>query len=314
MKWGVVLGVLLLSPLYALAAGTSFFGPIVPPCTEYGGAVPICQACNAIQLVDNLLRFFISLAVMIAALMFSYAGYLYVSASSNKQNIDSAKKIFTNVFIGLILVLAAYLIIDLGLKVLSGNTLSLNVLSKIQCVKMETTTGSIKYTVVPGNNPVQGTQGGGASVVGNPVSACTDGMMTHERAMEFMNGAGIEVTSTAGPSGVKAGCSGKGCTTLTNICPVTVQGILDLGRESGCDLTVWGASEGGDAHGGTTHKAGCALDVSNTQCLKDWFSTHDPQSVGIRQICTTAGDSKYRLNCPNFDEGTEHFHLSFCGL
>jgi hypothetical protein len=157
MKWGVAIGVLLLSPLYALAAGTSFFGPLVPPCTEYGGAVPICQACNAIQLVDNILRFFVSLAVMIAALMFAYAGFLYVSASSNKQNIDSAKKIFVNVFIGLIFVVAAYLIVDMTLKVLTGTPLS--VLSQIQCVKMETTTGSIKYTVVPGQNPVTGTQG-----------------------------------------------------------------------------------------------------------------------------------------------------------
>lgn len=198
----VVLTLLTFLPGVALAAGTSFFGPIVPACTEYGGAVPICQACNLVQLADNILRFFVSLSVMIAALMFAYAGFLYVSASSNKQNIDSARKIFTNVFIGLIFVLAAYLIIDMTLKVLTGTPLS--VLSKIECVKMETTTGSIKYTVVPGDNNVQGTQGETQSV---PGSYCTDTQMP---GFESMIGGAIDKHGgnlTSGPvAGIEEYC------------------------------------------------------------------------------------------------------------
>jgi hypothetical protein len=162
-------------PAAVYAAETNFFGPIVPPCTE-GGTAGLCQACNLVQLGQNILRFFVSLSVVAATVMFAYAGFLYVSASSNRSNLDSARTIFVNVFIGLILILTAYLIIDLTLKVLTGQPLS--AISKIQCVKQERSNLKAEYTPVedaPGQGAPEETQpSGGDTAQEAPPTDCGD--------------------------------------------------------------------------------------------------------------------------------------------
>jgi hypothetical protein len=54
--------------------------------------------------------------------MFVYAGILYFSASARQDNIKKAHGIFSRVFVGLVLVLAAWLIIDVVMKTLAGDT------------------------------------------------------------------------------------------------------------------------------------------------------------------------------------------------
>jgi hypothetical protein len=172
-------------PAAVYAAETNFFGPIVPPCTE-GGTAGLCQACNLVQLGQNILRFFVSLSVVAATVMFAYAGFLYVSASSNRSNLDSARTIFVNVFIGLILILTAYLIIDLTLKVLTGQPLS--AISKIQCVKQERSNLKAEYTPVedaPGQGAPEeepGEEGGGATYDA-PTGSCVQ--ISQENAKKF---------------------------------------------------------------------------------------------------------------------------------
>lgn len=149
MRW-VLIGLLSFIPTVALAADTGFFGPIVPACAYTAGDP--CQACDLVKLAENILRVMISLAVMAAALMFAYAGILYVTAAANRQNLESARKIFFNVLIGLVFVLVAYLIIDLIMHMATNQ--SFRVLSNIQCVRVEHRDGSMQLTVVPPNNPV----------------------------------------------------------------------------------------------------------------------------------------------------------------
>jgi hypothetical protein len=164
----LLVAALTLIPAAVYAAETNFFGPIVPPCTE-GGTAGLCQACNLVQLGQNILRFFVSFSVVAATVMFAYAGFLYVSASSNRSNLDSAKTIFTNTLIGLILILTAYLIIDLTLKVLTGQPLS--AISKIQCVKQDRSNLKATYTPVedaPGQGAPEEEQPAQPSGAGDP--------------------------------------------------------------------------------------------------------------------------------------------------
>lgn len=165
-------------PTLALAASTSFFGPVVPPCTEAEGAVRICQACNLVQLGDNILRLFVALGVVAAALMFAYAGFLYVTAAANKANLDSARKIFTNTLIGLIFILAAYLVVDLVIRMATNQ--SLNIFTSVECISMQHNTGGFTYPRVPGNNPVSGTQGTTQGVPGN---FCSDSQLPGFQSM-----------------------------------------------------------------------------------------------------------------------------------
>ncbi len=141
MKWFFVtlFGAVLLAPAFAFAADTSFFGPIVPQCTFTAGNLRICQACDLIALIDNILRFMVTGSVLVAAAMFAYAGFLYITNPSNAGNVKTAHGIFTNVFVGLVIILIAWLAIDIFMRILAGK--DLRVLSRIDCVKFEPGSG-----------------------------------------------------------------------------------------------------------------------------------------------------------------------------
>lgn len=81
---------------------------IVPKCAD-----GICGMCDLIGLVNNIIQFAIYLAVTVAAIMFIVAGMKYLTAGGSPDKISSAHKIFWNVIIGLVLVLTAWLIIEL---------------------------------------------------------------------------------------------------------------------------------------------------------------------------------------------------------
>ncbi len=80
-----------------------------------------CTTCGLVTLAQNLIGFAIFLAVVVAALMFTYAGALYLFSSSNPGNISKAHGIFWDVLLGLVFVLAAWMVIDVIMKVLYGN-------------------------------------------------------------------------------------------------------------------------------------------------------------------------------------------------
>lgn len=166
--------VLLTLPVLAYAQ-TGFFGPIVPECNEFAGGVRVCQLCNLVQLADNLLKLFVSLSVGAATLMFAYAGFLYVTAAANQGNIDSAKSIFSNTLIGLIIILVAYLGVSLLLRVLTGNDLAFYV--NIQCVQRSTVRGELPtFTGVPATPTVTGSAGGGGAPGSGSGSATGKGL------------------------------------------------------------------------------------------------------------------------------------------
>jgi hypothetical protein len=111
--------VLLLSavPLFSVFAAP-FDGSIVPECTGVGGVPEACNLCDLMQLVQNLVNFAVGFSVMVATVMFVYAGFLYFSASAKEDNIKKAHGIFWKVFIGFVLILGAWLIVDLIMSVL----------------------------------------------------------------------------------------------------------------------------------------------------------------------------------------------------
>jgi|GEM_PF-1629107 len=79
--------------------------PIVPQCNGP------CQSCDILKGVDNLMKFAVFLATVIATLMLVYAGFLYIGSSVSVSNIEKAHKVFFNVIIGFIIILVAWLIV-----------------------------------------------------------------------------------------------------------------------------------------------------------------------------------------------------------
>ena len=100
-------------PLLALAQGG------LVPCTG-----PTCNFCHLFVLARNIMKFLIlTLAMPIAALLFAWAGILYITAAGNTGQIGRAKKIFADVLLGLVIAVAAALIVDLILRTFTGNDL-----------------------------------------------------------------------------------------------------------------------------------------------------------------------------------------------
>ncbi|OGC83012.1 hypothetical protein A3D68_01310 [Candidatus Adlerbacteria bacterium RIFCSPHIGHO2_02_FULL_52_17] len=77
-----------------------------------------CNLCDFGQLIQNIINFLIGLSIPIAVVMFAWAGILYFTSAGNKTNVTRAKGIFKTVFIGFILALTGWLVVQTVLSVL----------------------------------------------------------------------------------------------------------------------------------------------------------------------------------------------------
>jgi len=105
------------TPIYSSQPGSSQSG------LPTGGLVTCtgifdCNICTFGQLIQNIINFLIGLSIPIAVVMFAWAGILYFTSAGNKTNITKAKGIFRNVFIGFMLALTGWLVVQTVLSVL----------------------------------------------------------------------------------------------------------------------------------------------------------------------------------------------------
>ena len=234
--------VLIALPSVAFAANTTFLGPIVPECARAGTSV--CQACDLVKLADNLLKFMVAFSVFGAALMFAYAGFLYVTAATSKGNLDKARKVFSDVFIGLIIVLVAWIVVDLVLRTFTNQ--SLNVLTSIRCASYNPTSqrwdvGDLEQdqSVEPGS----GTGGGAGTkpAPGTPGEAISrvDGTTTYNPGGGGDNGpdmdayGGVPYTVQDCKNDIAAG---KACQPITVAVP---QDLRDKGLLKPKTVVTW---------------------------------------------------------------------------
>lgn len=79
------------------------------PCT--GTAEDPCKFEHLIILAKGVITWALYMATFIAAIAFTYAGFLYVTAAGNMTQVAKAHTIFRNVAIGFIIALGAWLIV-----------------------------------------------------------------------------------------------------------------------------------------------------------------------------------------------------------
>lgn len=116
------------------AAIPTFASAQIVPCTgvdivnNYG--VPTCQACDLVALLNNALAWVVAVLAAVAAIFFVYAGWTLVTSAGNVSAKESAKRTITNTFIGFVIVLGAWLALDLAMKMLlSGGAGTLDAVS-----------------------------------------------------------------------------------------------------------------------------------------------------------------------------------------
>lgn len=95
-------------------------GLFLPSLTLAAGLVECvgtdCGTCELIETGNTVLSFIITVMMSVASLLFVYAGFLMVTSGGDVSAYNKAKGIFTNVLIGIIIMMCAWLIIDTVLK------------------------------------------------------------------------------------------------------------------------------------------------------------------------------------------------------
>ncbi|MDO8743122.1 MAG: pilin [Candidatus Azambacteria bacterium] len=71
-----------------------------------------CQFCHFFVMFKAILDFALKLVIMIAVLMFVYGGFLYLTGGSNPGQMQTAKEVLRSTVIGLIIIFAAWVIIN----------------------------------------------------------------------------------------------------------------------------------------------------------------------------------------------------------
>ena len=109
---------------------------------------PQCQSCDVIGVVNDGIQLLIIILLVLAGLLFIYAGYLMVVSAGNESNVTRAKGIFTNVLVGILIVLGSWLAIDTFMKALipGGNVSGCGPWNTIQCVEQP---GLLEFTPDP---------------------------------------------------------------------------------------------------------------------------------------------------------------------
>lgn len=181
-----VVAYLFVIPTVAGAAG------LVAACG--GDGQPACQACYVVELVNNVVSWLVMILGVIAAILIVVAGARLVTSGGNSSAKEAAKSSMTNLIIGYVIVLSAWLVMDYGLRALlvEGGSARFGVWNQISCVDqpLSNTVDVAQQDVVyipldsalgslPGWVTAVSTPGGGAGMGGSGVppgtlnGACT---------------------------------------------------------------------------------------------------------------------------------------------
>ncbi len=125
---------------------------------------PDCQACNLVELGQNLLTWFIGIMASFIALMFAIGGLKMVMSGGNTESVSKARSIMSSSIIGFFILLAAWLIVDTVMKLFVDEA-QVGVWNSIECAVQPTMTGT------PGGTP---TTGGVTTTPPTGAVACTD--------------------------------------------------------------------------------------------------------------------------------------------
>ncbi len=101
-------------------ASIPFFGPIIPQ----GNNLNVCPADwgMVITVINNIISFALTIAIVfLAPLMIAYAGFLYVLSPTSAGDRRKANNILVNTIVGIVVALAAWLIVDAIMVVLTPN-------------------------------------------------------------------------------------------------------------------------------------------------------------------------------------------------
>lgn len=279
------------APLHANAA--LFSGHIVPDSCQCdnqtvanGGGIAITTAPDwgcVLGTIQNLVSFGVLLATTLFTIYLVITGFSFITSAGSSEARSKAKTRFANVFIGLAVMLCAWLIVDFVMKSLFYDQAKFGPWNSIlagtgsdQCIR-PTTPGSITTGQLTSTVPGTGTGAGFNASAGSNARICA--------AANSYQGA----STAAGPSDGRLACAWAVNNVLRNAGYSAIGGNAVSGMESALrggrgtlvsqaqatcgDIVI----EAGDSHVGICMNDGCTSVISNSssKATFSWISSID---------------------------------------
>lgn len=229
-----------------------------------------CGTANFLQMVAIILEFLIKISVVLAGIVIAWGGFTMATSAGDLGKVKKGRTLMTNAVIGIIITLAAWLLVDtiMGLILKDPNSWKSII--------------NVGQNIPTNNIPPQRSGSVGTSPGRSTESGLSGNKISHESAISELKNAGVEVVSTNGK--VYADCTGiSGCTSLQGINQATIKDVIDLKNECQCDVTITGGTEttGGHANTATGHTSGSKYDAAKNNKLDHYIKENYVYS-GIR--------------------------------
>lgn len=258
--------------------------------TAQGGFVTCngtnCSACNFVELLNLLIKWLLGIVFVIFAVMMTIAGFGLVTSGGNQSALDAAKSKFTNGIIGIIIILAAWIIVDTLLRgTLAGGGVikGWGPWSEVQCmVQTESQPWSRS-----GRDAVDPT------VVTPPSPAAPSGTASHAAAVAALGG-GFVISS----SGNCSDKTNRSCTSLDGMRDLTITRVKELQSAVGTGLVVTGGTEVGHAAGTYSHANGYKIDLRPNTQLNSYIENNFTKTSGSKWK-DSRGNVYYRHGPPD---------------
>lgn len=275
--------------------GEGFMGMV--PCSADG-----CGTCELVTLANTVIRWLITTLFVVFAVIMVVAGFGLVTSGGSQSALEGAKSKFQNALIGIIIVLAAWLIVDTLLKGIlaggTGNIMSYGPWSEVQCTAQETAMPvregpqgadpSQDVVAAPGTPPATPTA---------PGAPAAEGELTQAQAEALLAGRPITVVS----SGNCTDASRSSCTSLDGVRANTLNRITELQSQVGVPFTITGGTETGHStRGQYTHGNGYKIDLRPVPALNNYIYTNYTQ-IGPTTYRDPRGNTYYRHEPDHWD-------------
>lgn len=245
-----------------------------------------CSACNFVELLNLLIQWLLGIVFVVFAVIMTVAGFGLVTSGGNQSALDAAKSKFTNAVIGIIIILAAWIIVDTLLRgTLAGGGViaGWGPWAEVQC--------QVQAPAQPWSR--SGRDAVSPSIITAPASSTPSGTASHAAAVAALGG-GFVVSS----SGNCSDRNNRSCTSLDGVRDLTITRVRELQTAVGVPLVVTGGTEVGHAAGQYSHANGYKIDLRPTPQLNSHIE-NNYTSVGGSRWRDSRGNVYYRHGPPD---------------
>jgi len=198
-----------------------------------------CDTGDVANFVNGLIDFLIRMLGVIAVIVLVVTGIQLVTSGGDESKWTAAKERFTNVVIGIVIILAAWLVVDTIMEALTGDGLDF-------------------WGRLTG-----GEYGAGTALVDGGAAGVATGQYTNAEARSTLATAGVGVNAQ------------EPQTSLEGMNQSTVNEVIRLRQACGCDVTVTGGTESGHSTSGTyNHASGSKVDLRVNANLNNYIASN----------------------------------------